>query len=232
MIINLINIIVTKIKKNNFILDSNIKLNDLIVLIYENLTTYIRGYIKKIGLKGSKKNIFIGKKTTILYKSHITCGDGVNIKDFVEINGLCREGIIIGDNASFGKYSIIRGSGSLNNLGKGITIGKNFGCGDFCFFGCSGGVRIEDNVIMGQNVRIHSQNHNFSRVDIPIREQGVKSRGVVINRDCWIGSGVVILDGVTIGEGCIIGANTLVNKNIDDFSVVVGNPMRVLYTRK
>lgn len=232
MLINLTNKIVSKIKRKEFVLDPTIKTSDLILLIFSKLVMYFRGFIKKIGLRGSKKNIFIGKKTKIIHKSHIVCGNGVQFKDFVEIDGLCKNGVFIGDNSSFGKYSIIRGSGSLNNLGKGITIGKNFGCGDYCFFGCSGGIDIGDNVIMGQNVRIHSQNHNFDRTDIPIREQGVNSKGVKINDDCWIGAGTVILDGVKIGKGCVIGANSLINKNIPDYSVAVGMPAKIIKSRK
>jgi Acetyltransferase (isoleucine patch superfamily) len=227
----LISKIISKIRRNEFNLDSQISSLDLIILIFLKLVMYLRGLIKKRGMKGSKKNIFIGKKTQIIHKSHIYCGNGVQIKDYVEINGLCKDGIFIGDNSSIGKYSIIRGSGALNNLGKGIKIGKNFGCADYCFFGCSGGITIGDNVIMGQNVRFHSQNHKYNDVNTPIKEQGVVSKGIKVGDDCWIGAGAVILDGVKIGSGCIIGANSLVNKDISDYSVAVGNPVKVVKKR-
>lgn len=85
---------------------------------------------------------------------------------------------------------------------------------------------------MGQNIRFHAQNHKFNNVNVPIRNQGTTQKGIVIEDDCWIGSGSVFLDGVKVGKGSVIGANSLVNKNIDPYSVAVGNPVRVVKKRK
>jgi acetyltransferase-like isoleucine patch superfamily enzyme len=87
-------------------------------------------------------------------------------------------------------------------------------------------------LLIGQNVRFHSENHNFDRIDIPIKYQGVTNKGIKIGNDCWIGAGAVFLDGVTVGDGCVIGANTLVNKDIPPYSVAVGNPVRIIKNRK
>ncbi|MDM0473298.1 acyltransferase [Clostridium perfringens] len=231
MIIKIVNKIISKVKKESFYLDPQINTIDVIALIYDKSKELIRGFFLKLRFKGSKKRLFIGCKTKIKHKSHIVLGDSIQIKDYVEINGLCKHGIRIGDNASIGKYTIIRGTGSIKNLGYGLELGKNFGCGDFCFFGCSGGIKIGDNVIMGQNVRFHSQNHNFERIDIPIKNQGVNSKGIIVGDDCWIGAGTTILDGVKIGRGCVIGANTLINSEIPEYSVVVGNPFRIIKIR-
>lgn len=227
----IINESISKLKGTEYILDEKIEIQDIIEILFEKIVDYLRGIIKKVGIKGSRKKMFIGKRTKLTHKSHIHCGNGVQIKDYVEINGLCKDGVIIGDNSSIGRYTIIRGTGSFKKLGVGIKIGRNFGCGDFCFFGCSGGIEIGDNVIMGQNVRLHSQNHNFKRYDIPIKDQGVVSKGIKIGRNCWIGSGSVILDGVTIGEGCVIGANSVVTKDISDNMVVIGYSAKELRQR-
>lgn len=232
MIINMLNIIISRIKKSKYELDNNLTIFDIIIIIKEKFINYMLGMIKTIGIKGKKKHVFVGKKVKISHRNHIIMGSGVQIKDYVEINGLSKEGIVLGNNSSIGKFTIIRGSGILSNLGKGLIVGENFGCGDFCFFGCSGGIRIGHNVIIGQNVRFHSQNHKYNRLDVPIKEQGVISKGIEVGNDCWIGSGATILDGVKIGNGCVIGANTLVNKNIPDFSVVVGNPAKIVKNRK
>ena len=143
---------------------------------------------------------------------------------------MAKKDIYFGDNISLGKYTIMRGSGRISELGKGIKIGHNFGCGDFCFFGSAGGIEIGDDVIMGQNVRFHAQSHNYEGQDL-IRCQGVTSKGIKIGNNCWIGSGVVILDGITIGNGCVIGSNTIVTKSFPDNCVIVGNPARILKKR-
>lgn len=84
---------------------------------------------------------------------------------------------------------------------------------------------------MGQNVRMHAENHNYSDDKIPIRSQGVTHSGIVVKDNCWLGAGVVVLDGVTIGSGCVIGANALVTKDIPDNSVAVGSPAKVIKSR-
>lgn len=69
-------------------------------------------------------------------------------------------------------------------------------------------------------VSLFAENHNFSEKDKSIKEQGVNNKGITIEDDCWIGSGVIILDGITIGSGSVIGAETLITKNILKNSVV------------
>ncbi|WP_129727580.1 acyltransferase [Ectobacillus funiculus] len=229
--IKITNKIISKMKNEKYVLDENITFFDLCSIVLTRILMLTRGFLKRVLFKSCGKNLFIGKKTTIRHKSHIKLGKSVTINDYVEMIALSQNGITIGDNASIGKYSIIRCTGSLKNLGKGIRIGDNFGCGDWCFFGCSGGIEIGNNVIMGQNIRFHAQNHNFDRIDIPIKNQGTTSKGIVVEDDCWIGAGVVILDGVTIGKGSVIGSNTLVNKDIEPYSVAVGNPVKIVKKR-
>lgn len=191
-----------------------------------------RGQIIRLFLGKSSKKIFIGKRVKLKYKSNILCGNNLVINDYVEIRAENNKSVVIGDSVVIGKYSIIKCTGRYKHSVPHITIGDNFACGDFCFFGCAGGVTIGDNVIMGQNVRFHAQNHNFDNINIPIREQGTNEKGIVIGSDCWIGAGSVFLDGVVVGGGCVIGANTVINKNIEPYSIVVGNPCRVIKNRK
>lgn len=60
----------------------------------------------------------------------------------------------------------------------------------------------------------------------PIKDQGESRLGVEIGENCWIGSGATILDGVTIGKGCVIAAGAVVNKNVEDYTVVGGVPAK------
>lgn len=191
----------------------------------------VRGIFRRFGFKSCGKLIFVGKKVMLFHKNRISLGNGVTLGNNVEINALSVNGVVIGNNVNLGNFSVIRCTGSFKKLGKGIKIGDNCGFGDYCFFGAAGGIQIGDNVIMGQNVRFHSENHNYSRLDIPIRMQGVTNKGINIEEDCWIGAGVVFLDGVTVGKGSVIGANTVVNKDIPPYSVAVGNPVKIIKNR-
>lgn len=229
--ISFLNTIITKIKGQEYKLDSSIRTTNILGILCSRLISVWRGIYKRIGLKKCGKILFAGKRVKLKNKNAISFGNGVTLDDYVFLDGLSTEGLKIGNNVRVGSYTIIACSGSLKHLGKGVRIGDNSGIGDFSFFGAAGGIQIGSNVIMGQNVRFHSENHNFDRVDIPIKEQGVTNKGIIVGDDCWIGSGAVFLDGVQVGEGCVIGANTLVNKDIPPYSVAVGNPVKIVKNR-
>lgn len=112
-----------------------------------------------------------------------------------------------------------------------LVIGNNSGIGANSIIGR--GTTIGDNVMMGPECYIYTRNHAFSRADIPMREQGMQDfKPVTIGNDVWIGARVTILPGVKIGNGCIIGAGSVVTKDMPDFAVGGGNPACVLKYRK
>lgn len=114
----------------------------------------------------------------------------------------CR--IEIGDNTYIGPYTCITGPGT-------ITIGKD--------------------CLIGAHTGIFANNHIFADPQQLIREQGVTRKGVLIEDDCWLGTKVSVLDGVTIGRGSVIGAGAVVTKNIPPYSVAVGVPAKVIAYR-
>lgn len=150
------------------------------------------------------------------------------LNDFVELKGTTNN-IRFGSNSFIGKYTVIKANFDTHSF---LEIGDNFGCAEFCFFGCAGGIKIGNNVMIGQNVRFHAQNHVISSIEIPMSEQGTTQKGIVIEDDCWFGSGSVVVDGVKIGKGCVIGANAVVTKDIPDYSVVAGVPAKIIRNRK
>lgn len=88
---------------------------------------------------------------------------------------------------------------------------------------------IDDNVLFAANVFISDGFHGYDRIDIPYKDQAIFNlEPVVIGEGCWIGQNVVIMPGVTIGKFTIIGANSVVNKEIAEYSIAVGNPARVI----
>ena len=128
-------------------------------------------------------------------------------------------------------------NGKKVSVGRKCFVHKYTEIGDYSGIGyaceINNGVKIGNNVMMGPNVLIYTQNHNTSRVDIPMREQGMRDmKPVVIEDDVWIGARVCILPGVTIGKGSVIGACAVVSKNVPEYSVVVGNPGQVVKMRK
>ena len=118
----------------------------------------------------------------------------------------------------------------LDKCGKNVNIERNASFAPSVTLGAN--VTIGKNVMMGPNVKIYTQNHETSRTDIPMCEQGVKEISpVVIGDDVWICESVIILPGSRIGNGVILGAGAVVRGNIPDNAVVIGNPARIIKYR-
>lgn len=115
--------------------------------------------------------------------------------------------------------------------GKNIEIGEGSGIGYKCVVPPN--IKLGKDVMMGPEVIIFAQNHNFSRIDIPIRKQGYKAtQGLVIEDDVWIGQRSIINASVKfIGKGSIIAAGSVVTKNIEKYSIVGGNPAKKIKSR-
>jgi maltose O-acetyltransferase len=115
--------------------------------------------------------------------------------------------------------------------GKNIEIGDNSGIGKKCRVPAN--IIIGSNVMMGEEIIILNQNHNFDRIDVPMIYQGFsKNTQLKIQDDVWIGTRTIILPQVShIGKGVIIGAGSVVTKNIPDYAVVGGNPAKIIKYR-
>jgi acetyltransferase-like isoleucine patch superfamily enzyme len=106
--------------------------------------------------------------------------------------------------------------------------------GDRCLIGRGSGIvghfsiEIGDDVWTGHNVYITDQNHAYEDVSLPISKQSQPERAVKIGSGSWLGYGSVVLPGVTIGEHCVIGANSVVTRDVPSYSVAVGVPARVI----
>lgn len=191
----------------------------------------VRGLFNRLTIRMSGGLLFCGRAVVIEHGYLIKSGPNLILEDYVQINALSENGIILGRNVTIGKSAIIMCSGVIANKGVGLNIGNFSAIGAQSFIGAQGGITIGNDVIMGPGVRIFSENHNFDRLDIPIHKQGESRSPVTIEDDCWVGSGVTILGGVTVGKGSIIAAGSVVTKSIPPLSVVVGIPAKVLKSR-
>ena len=90
---------------------------------------------------------------------------------------------------------------------------------------------IEDDVWTGHHVYITDQNHGYNDTSKPISLQTQPERPVRIGAGSWLGHGVVVLPGVTIGQHVAVGAQSVVTKDLPDFCVAVGNPARIIRIR-
>lgn len=112
-----------------------------------------------------------------------------------------------------------------------IEIGPRTSIGPYTCIAGPGNIKIGQDCLIAAHVGIFANNHEFADRDHKIREQGVNRKGITIGDDCWLGSGVKVLDGVNIGEGSVIGAGAVVTKDIPPYSVAVGVPARIVAQR-
>lgn len=120
----------------------------------------------------------------------------------------------------------------LANFGSGldIEIGDNSGLGINCQVPSN--TKIGDNVMMGPNVFILDRNHRFDRVDIPMIQQGFTlKQQTIIGNDVWIGRDVLMTPGRTIQDGTIVAGGCVLCKDFPAYSIVGGNPSRLIRHR-
>lgn len=91
------------------------------------------------------------------------------------------------------------------------------------------GIEIQKNVLVGSGVHVYVSNHKFDDISLPIYNQGhSSSKSVLIKEGSWIGANAIILPGVTIGKNAVVAAGSIVTKDVVDFTVVGGNPAKLI----
>lgn len=129
----------------------------------------------------------------------------------------CGEKVNVGTNARFGNGRNIE-IGKLSSIGRNCKVPNNIIIGDF--------------VMMGPNVTIHSANHKYDDLTVPMLYQGIITyEATIIEDDVWIGSHAIILPGLVIRKGTIIGTGSLVTKSFPEYSIIAGNPAKIIGSR-
>lgn len=221
---------IIQLRNPNFKFDDALNTGALIQFVWIQIGCFFRG-CKVIFLLRKPKGMMLGKNVSFFNSSKIKWGKFLRLGNQVYISGLSKNGIHFGNNVSIGAFSRVVVSTSLNNIGDKIVIGNNVGIGEFAYLGGAGGLEIGDECIVGQYLSCHPENHNHQDTLISIRHQGVSRKGIKIEKNCWIGSKVTILDGVEIGAGCIIGAGSVVTKSFPKNSIIGGVPAKLLKSR-
>lgn len=220
--------VVSRVKKEPFILDPKVPLSVVAAMLSERLIMRLRGLF----LAGKQGPVYLGAGCTIRSRSKIRFGANVTIQRGCRVDALSSEGVLFGDNVSLQRKSVIECSGTLKNLGKGLVVGDNVGIGSHSYLGCAGGISIGNDTIIGNFVSFHAENHNYADPDIPIRLQGVNRKGIVVGRNCWIGAKATILDGAVIRDGCIVAAGAVVTQGMyESNSILAGVPAKMIGKR-
>lgn len=218
---------IQKTKNKNFHFDKGVSTLVLVTFLFQKLISFCRG-LKFYHLKRRGKLVLFGRRVRLFNKKSIIFGNNVNIGDYVTLYALGHGNIKLGNNVNIGSFSQVVISTTLHNLGKYVIISDNVGIGEYSYLGGGGGTTIGANTIIGQYFSTHPENHNFLDSSLLIREQGVTRKGIYIGENCWVGSRVTVLDGVTIGDNSVIAAGSVVSKSFPNNSLIGGVPAKLL----
>ena len=148
--------------------------------------------------RGKNSRICRYTRIDVMPFNNFALGDNSTIEDFCTINNGVGD-VLIGDRCRIGMSNVIIGP---------VTIGND--------------------TILAQNIVMSGLNHGYEDITIPPHNQKVTKHKITIEDEVWIGANVVVVAGVTIGKHCVIAAGSIVTKSIPPYSVVVGNPAKVI----
>lgn len=176
--------------------------------------------------------VFDKLRQWILRRRFRTCSNNVVFDKGMVIMG--PEFISIGVGTCFQQFTYLTAWGMYENaeLHPEITIGDFCNIGAFNHITCINKISIGNGLLTGKWVTITDNSHglcSYEDMQIPPQKRKVVSKGSVsIGDNVWIGDKATILPGVSIGNGAIIGANSVVTKDVPAYSVVGGNPARII----
>lgn len=140
---------------------------------------------------------------------------------------------------ALGRYFKRAGAGLVIYPGARILGPRMLSVGEGCHIGveniiqANGEIEMGNHVILGPGVKIWSVNHVFTRLDVPIWDQGYQHKKVTIGNGVWIGANSFIMPGANIGDHVVISAGSVVaGKDVEPYAILAGNPARKIGTRQ
>ncbi|WP_289005653.1 acyltransferase [uncultured Parabacteroides sp.] len=147
-------------------------------------------------------------------------GKGSKIRSSVILNISPINMFSLGEKSVIEYFTIIDNGVGYVNIGNSSRIGlRNT---------LIGPIQIGNQVILAQNVVLSGLNHNYEDIELPIRAQGVKTLPIIVEDECWIGANSIITAGVHIGKHSIVAGGSVVTKSVPPYSIVGGNPARLI----
>lgn len=189
---------------------------------------WTRGIIYPFILKRMGESVRISTDVELLNANLISLGRAVFLDNNVRLRPMGPNTQIVLGNG----VQIDRGTDIKVHYGtKGcIHIDDDTIIGPYCFLSGES-ITIGKQCLIAPQVGLFANNHEFSDPLRYIRQQGHTYQGIVIEDDCWLGTGVKVLDGVRIGHGSVIGAGAVVSKSLPPYSIAVGVPAKIVATR-
>ncbi len=208
-------------------------LYELFTLLVANLGGAVGFWARKrlAGLlfRSAGTGLILGRGLTVRHPGRIDFGDNVAVDDyvFIDASGSGDIGVQLRDGVVVSRNCVILGKNGHVVFEERVDIGCN------CTFASVSGISVGVATIIAGNCYIGGGRYYHDHLEPAIMDQGVYSHGeIVIGEKSWIGAGAIILDGVKIGTGVIVGAGSVVTRDVPDYAVVAGSPAKILRIRE
>lgn len=207
---------------------------ELIISLFGNFPGaagyFLRSRFYKSLLKKVGKGVIWGRSVTLRHPHKIEIGSGVAINDLAVLDayGGKESGIKVGEETLISRNAVLNSKGGTIEIGKRTNLGMMS-----TIFSRDCKVTVGNDVLISAYCYLMGGgNHSIERTDIPISKQGAECKGIDIGDNVWLGAGVRIMDGCSIGRDSVIGTNSFVNHSIPEFAIAAGSPARLIKMRK
>lgn len=195
----------------------------------------LRGIAYKALLGEVGSSCFIERNVRLNIPQRIFLGDRVFIGEggYLDAENVKSE-IRLKDDVHVSRYVILRAGREVQaERGEGrIIINERSRLGSYTFIYGDGGVEIGKDSLIANHVELISGNHKFRDASQLIRLQGGEIKKISIGNDVWLGAYVIVLPGVTVGDGAVVGAGSVVTRDIPSYSIAIGVPAKVVGKRE
>lgn len=189
---------------------------------------WIRGVTYPFILKRMGQSVRISPGVELLNANLISLGKAVFLDNGVRLRPMGpNTQVILGNGVQVDRGTDIKVHYGTNGC---VHIDDHTIIGPYCFLSGES-ITIGKQCLIAPQVGLFANNHEFSDPLRYIRQQGHTYQGIVIEDDCWLGTGVKVLDGVRIGHGSVVGAGAVVSRSLPPYSIAVGIPAKVVATR-
>ena len=155
--------------------------------------------------------------------SEVIIGNHVEFRKGIELRAHQNAKIIIGNN-----NRLDRGIRMLSTNASKIQTGDSVRIGLYTVFNGGDHIKVGSKSLISGFVYLQTSMHAHADKSLNVQDQGFMHAPIVLKENCWLGTHVVILPGITLEEGAIVGSNAVVNKSVERFNVVAGVPARII----
>lgn len=189
-----------------------------------------RKYLFRPLFKQVGRGVIFGRNLTLRHPHKIIIGDNVIIDDecLLDAKGESNGGISIGDYVTIGRFSSLVCKNGDINIGSNVNIGSTVKV----VVGDQGRIDIGSWIDIGSNCHFSGGSYDYAQSDVLPSARRIPTKGIIIEDNAWIGVGVILLDGVRIGSKSIVGAGSVVVKDIPPHTIAYGVPAEVRKNRQ